>query len=92
MNRLMEKPPASNGKIESSTLSSSSTMKMACSLIVRAVTLYAKGCWFESSQVNEIKLWFGVMVTRRSHKPEDVSSTLTAATNDDLAQWLRALR
>jgi hypothetical protein len=26
------------------------------------------------------------MVTHRSHKPEDISSNLVAATNDDLAQ------
>jgi hypothetical protein len=31
-------------------------------------------------------LWFGVMVTHRSHKPEEISSNLIAATNDDLAQ------
>lgn len=59
MNSLMEKRLASNEKIESSSLSSSSIEKdretMACSLMVRAVALYAKGYWFESSQANKHK-------------------------------------
>ena len=40
--------------VESSNLSSSSEkLTVACSLMVRAVALYAKGCWFESSQANK---------------------------------------
>ena len=31
-------------------------------------------------------MWFGVMATRRSHKPEDASSNLATATIDDLTQ------
>ena len=31
-------------------------------------------------------MWFGVMATRRSHKPEDAGSNPVAATFDDLTQ------
>jgi hypothetical protein len=61
---------------------------MDCSLTVRAVALYAKGYWFKSNLANrKIKMWFSVMVTPRSHKPEDAGSNPVAATKMTYLNW-----
>ena len=66
---------------------------MACSSMVRAVALYAKGCWFESISHHKLyELRFNSMEEDHRYKVKVVSSNLTVATKWLVAQLDRCSR